>query len=274
MRRRTLRARRARRARRYGGSSPSLLPMPSRRGLRDTLEDATAWRALGFTACVVLASACVSVARNRPLEIEIRPAAPAVGPPVTLSSITDERRFEAAGAVLFGAPSGPVVPRGENPDDESVTSQWITIADPLPEGRPVQDIVREILTRAFTDAGFHVARPGDSQYDAATPIQTAIERFWCWAGGSGVVGSLDFEARLRLQAELPTLRDGREVEAQWRRGTARAASPDAKEVVIGEGVDKLIENLRLVLEESRVAMGQGSATPQSGSGAEFPSSRQ
>ncbi len=88
------------------------------------------------------------------------------------------------------------------------------------------------------------------------------------------MGSLDFEARLRLQAELPTLRDGREVEVQWRRGTARAASPDAKEVVIGEGVDKLVENLRLVLEESRVAMGQGSATPQSGSGAESPYSRQ
>ena len=226
------------------------------------MGDAKVWRAMGLTACVVLATACVSVARNRPLEIVIRPAPPAVGPLVTLSRITDERRFETRSAVMVGeAVSRPRVPRGESPDDESVTSQWITMGDPLPEGRPVQDIVREILTRAFTEAGFHVVQQGDSQYDAATPIQTAIERFWCWPGGSGAVGSLDFEARLRLRAELPTLRDGKEVKARWRRGTARASSPDAKEVVIREGIDKLIENLRVVLEESRVAMGEGSATP-------------
>ncbi|MFH0879382.1 MAG: flagellar biosynthesis protein, partial [Lentisphaerota bacterium] len=112
---------------------------------------------------------------------------PSEGRTVTIVSVNDARVFEEAPRVS----STPSL-KGAEITDKSITSRAIArkrngfgkaMGDILlPEGRTVEQLVREALVKSFRDSGYRVLEAGEVAADGekAIPVEADIEQFWSW----------------------------------------------------------------------------------------------
>ncbi len=136
------------------------------------------------------------------LDVRIKePGNPASGPAIAIVHVTDNRVFEEA-------PRKPSIPslKGKEIDDKTITSRAIArkrngygkaIGDILlPEGRTVENVVREALVKSFREAGYRVSRRGlGIQQNTAVPVEAEIEQFWSWVVPGFWSISMEFEKR-------------------------------------------------------------------------------
>ena len=168
---------------------------------------------------------------------------------VKLTGIKDVRKFEAA-------PSDPSVPSLQNPEeikDPAITSRAIArkrggfgaaLADILlPEGRTVEQVVREATTKAVNEKGYSVVDERSPDYGKALPLQIDIKQFWAWFTPGFVQVSVEFEGILLVRGEALT---GRKEEPV--RGYAilkgLAATDREWQEVMQMGIADLVANLK------------------------------
>jgi hypothetical protein len=178
---------------------------------------------------------------------------PATGRAVRIGPVTDRRIFQ----VDSPDPSAPSLKRNEI-GDASVTSRAYARKREsggelsgdvlLPPGRTIVQLVEEVMTRAFREAGYRVLGPSDDGYAAATPIGVEINRFWAFVPTlkTGVM-VMQFQADLRLTGGLPSLGPGMSVQGA---ASQESAAPRTRvwRALMAAGLDNLINNTRAALQ--------------------------
>ena len=188
-------------------------------------------------------------------ELDIRvdlPANPPEGPTVWVAPPTDDRTFEHRPR----RPSIPSLKKGEI-NDPSITSRAIArkrnsfgkaLGDILlPEGRTVQELVREAVVQGLRTSGYRVTM-GDTPGDSAQKVNTSINKLWAWMNPGFWTIGIEFEAELTLTG-LPGQSYTVLKASHERRGMA--AGSGAWRRVISEGIDELVFKIRKAAAHTR-----------------------
>jgi hypothetical protein len=191
------------------------------------------------------------MALRRPgtLDVRIAYAQPSANDFVKLTEIRDVRRFEADAR----RPSVPSLQDAAEIKDSSLTSRALgrkrdafggAAGDILlPEGRTVQQVVREAMTKAVGELGYLVVDKQSPEFDQALPLQVDIEQFWGWITGLWAP-SFEFEGILLLKSQA--LIGGAEVRV---RGYFEGPAWDAHDVM-QLGIADLIEKVKVTVKRS------------------------
>jgi len=163
----------------------------------------------------LLGSGC---ATNRGiLDVQVnQPLNPDSGPAVMIARVTDCRKFEEA-------PADPSIPslKGNEISDKAITSRAIArkrntfgkaLGDILlPEGRTVENVVRDALVKSFREAGYRVIDNASQSKEKYVTIEADIEQFWAWCNPGFWSISLNFEAKVKIKGAVPPFTDGETV---------------------------------------------------------------
>jgi hypothetical protein len=173
---------------------------------------------------------------------------PATGPAVTISRVTDRRVFEAA-------PRQASVPslKGGEIGDKAITLRAVArkrngygkaMGDILlPEGRTVEDVVREALTKSFQDAGYRVVQDATGTSGTVVPIEADIQQFWAWMTPGFWALSLEFEAKVNIKGNVPPFKSGETVRGYVELHT-QAAGTKAWVSTINKGTEAFVAEVR------------------------------
>ena len=202
---------------------------------------------------ILLGSGC---ATNRGI-VDVRilePQNPASGTAVTILRVTDKRVFEEASRVA----SVPSLKGGEI-GDKAITSRAIArkrngygkaMGDILlPDGRTVENLVREALTKSFRDAGYRVIDGAPGSNDKGVPIEADIEQFWSWVTPGFWAVSMEFEAKVSIKGDIPPFKNGEMVRGYVELHT-QAAGTGAWVNTINKGIEAFVAEVkkRLVMK--------------------------
>ena len=162
----------------------------------------------------VLGSGCATNRGILDVRIDV-PQDPESGKVVKIARVTDRRVFEEA-------PPNPSTPslKGMEIGDPAITVRAIArkrngygkaIGDILlPEGRTVEDLVREALVKSFREAGYRVVAD-DAKADKAASIEADIEQFWAWFTPGFWAVTLEFEAKVNIKGNVKAFKEGKMV---------------------------------------------------------------
>jgi len=139
----------------------------------------------------------------------MRPTYSEGDPPRAFAMITqvrDARRFEER-------PLDPSVPSlwdAEELKNPAITSRAIArkrdgwgmaLGDVLlPEGRTVEQVVREAVTKALREKGYAVVDERSADREQALPLEVTIQQFWSWASPGIPLMSAEFEGILVMRS--------------------------------------------------------------------------
>ena len=173
---------------------------------------------------------------------------------VKLLQVTDQRRYE----VNPRDPSIPSLGDAAQIDDQAITSRalarkrngWgMALSDILlPEGRTVEQVVREAVTKALADKGYAVVEPGDIHYATASPLKVDVQKFWSWMTPGFFTISLEFEGTLSMQSDA-ILDLKQEMVRGYSHGNFLAATDGAWQETMQEGMTDLISNISAKLRK-------------------------
>ncbi len=173
---------------------------------------------------------------------------PASGTAVTILRVTDKRVFEKAPRVA----SVPSL-RGGEIGDQAITSRAIArkrngygkaLGDILlPEGRTVEDLVRESLAKSFRDAGYRVIDAASGSTDKAVPIEADIEQFWSWVTPGFWAVSMELEAKVSIKGDIPPFQNGETVRGYVQLHT-QAAGTRAWVNTINKGIEAFVAEVK------------------------------
>jgi hypothetical protein len=178
---------------------------------------------------------------------------------VKIERVTDQRVFELAPS----SPSIPSLKLGEI-DNPEITSRAIArkrntygkaIGDILlPPGRTVQDVVTEALTRSFREAGYQVVTEDDASAATALPVEADIEQFWSWFTPGFWTISLEFEARVKITADIEPFEQGDEIRG-YVKLKGQVAGTKAWMNVMSKGMEDFTNNLTTRLKGAKSSGG-------------------
>jgi len=180
------------------------------------------------------------------------PPNPSSGKLVRLAKVTDQRKFEAA-------PRSASIPslRGNDAFDKSITIRAIArkrngygkaLGDiVLPEGRTVEDLVREALITSFRESGYRVTESTSAQPDEI-PVEAEIEQFWAWVTPGFWAMGMEFEAIVKIKGNVASFSNGETVRGYVELHT-QAAGTRAWTNVIQKGIDDFISNVKRSLKK-------------------------
>jgi len=167
---------------------------------------------------------------------------------VKLIDVTDQRRYEVN-------PRDPSIPSLGDPaqiNERAITSRalarkrngWgMALSEILlPEGRTVEQVVREAVTKALLDKGYAVVKPEDVQYATASPLKVEIQKFWSWVTPGFFTISLEFESTLSMESEA-LIGMNQEIVRGYTHGNFVAATDGAWQETMQEGVTDLIHKI-------------------------------
>ena len=138
------------------------------------------------------------------------------GPAFIVGGNADDRTVRACAEVAPGDPNGPRShpPSLQNPEeihDPAITARAIArkrggygnaMADILlPEGRTVEQLVREAVATAVQEKGYAVVNEQSPAFARALPLAVDIQQFWSWATPGFWQVSAEFEGILLLKSE-------------------------------------------------------------------------
>ncbi len=220
-------------------------------------------------AAGILVMAMTGCAASRGiLDVRVQvPGNPETGQSVTITRVTDRRQFEER-------PNDPSIPslKDNAINDATITSRAIARKRGsmgkaqgdilLPEGRSVEGLVTEAITRAFREAGYRVVEA--SSDERAIPIEADINQFWSWLSIGFWTLRVDFEARVGIKGDVAPFSDGRVVQVHQDKHV-QAAGTGAWESTINKGMDKFVQEVKKQLSTPD-AKELPSAQPVSSSG--------
>lgn len=167
---------------------------------------------------------------------------------VKLVEVIDLRRFETA-------PRDPSTPSLGDPaqiNDRSITSRALArkrggfgmaFSDILlPEGRTVEQVVRETVTNALLNKGYAVVNLDDPAHAAAPTLKVQIQKFWSWFTPGFFTISLECESVLNMQSDNLLAQNTESVRG-YAHVNALAATDGEWQTVMQRGVDDLIQKV-------------------------------
>lgn len=184
--------------------------------------------AVAVLSVMILGSGC---ATNRGI-LDVRVPEiqnPASGPVVRIVRVTDKRAFEVA-------PRSPSIPslKGHEINDKAITGRAIArkrngygkaIGDILlPEGRTVETLVKDALTKSFREAGCRVVEDSTGVTETVIPIEADIDQFWSWMTPGFWALSLEFEAKVAIKGGVDPFKGGEMVRGYVELHTQAAGS--------------------------------------------------
>jgi hypothetical protein len=119
----------------------------------------------------------------------------------------------------------------------------------LPEGRTVEHVIEEALTKALRESGIRVVSKGEAGYDTARPVQADIMQFWAWFRPGFWAITMEYEARVVLRGNWPIAESDREILSEARL-TGQIASSSEWRRLFSKGVDNLIDNVKRVIQRT------------------------
>lgn len=172
---------------------------------------------------------------------------------VVITKVTDSRVFE----LQPGLPSVPSLKDGQIGNPE-ITSRAIArkrnaygkaLGDVLlPEGRTVEDVVRESLERALREKGYSVIGPRNSAASSAIPLEAEILQYWAWFTPGFWAASLEFEVILLIESPIFE-NTGDEGVRGYVKLSTQAATGGAWLNTINKGTDDLVAQIKDRLAE-------------------------
>jgi hypothetical protein len=177
------------------------------------------------------------------MDIPISPGInPLRGTAVKIVGITDTRNFETA-------PRTQSIPslRKKEINDVNVRSRAIgrqrNTFVLLPEGKTVQAVIREAITRALHDRGYSVVDKGSADYEGAMPLRADIRQLWAYVTPGFWSLKLEFEAVVLIQGD-PFLTSKEEQLRGYAKLSARTGARSNWIKVMQEGMDDFIDKLK------------------------------
>jgi hypothetical protein len=173
---------------------------------------------------------------------------PESGRTVAIMRVTDGRVFEKA-------PSKASIPslKGGEIDNKAITSRAIArkrnaygkaLGDiVLPEGRTVENVVKEALEKSFREAGYRVVDDVKESKEQVVPIEADIEQFWSWFTPGFWAVSLEFEAKVKIKGDVPGFKNGETVRGYVEAHT-QAAGTRAWLSTINKGIDSFVAEVK------------------------------
>jgi hypothetical protein len=209
---------------------------------------------ISFLSVALLAGLGMGCAVTRSvIDIPARPVTnPIGGRVVVITRVTDQRAFQLA-------PSDPSIPSLKDGaiQDKAITSRAVArkrggfgaaMGDVLlPDGRNVETLVRESVTRALRESGYVVLEAGESAPADALPLEVDIRQFWSWFQPGFWAITLHFRAGLTLKG--PVLKAGEQGSVQVelaRKGMA--ATEGAWLETVKMGTDELTAKVKEALK--------------------------
>ena len=173
---------------------------------------------------------------------------------VKLLAVADQRKYE----INPRDPSIPSLGNAAQIEDRAITSRalarkrnsWgMALSDiMLPEGRTVEQVVREAVTKALMDKGYALVEPGDVHYATASPLKVDIQKFWSWMTPGFFAISLEFESALHMEGDaLIDLKQ--EMVRGYSHGNFFAATDAAWQETMQEGMTDLINKISAKLRK-------------------------
>jgi len=171
---------------------------------------------------------------------------------VTIVRVTDRRMFEAS-------PRNPSTPSLEKPEDinnRAITARAIArkrggygnaMADILlPEGRTVELVVREAVTKALREKGYNVLEPASPEAAKALPLEVDIQQFWMWMTPGFFAITLEQRGIVTLNS-VALVGSQAEVVQGYAKVSTIAATDEEWRKTITLGVNDLTENVKTKL---------------------------
>lgn len=167
----------------------------------------------------------------------------------TILEVKDLRRF-------VPAPKDPSVPSLQHTTDinnPAITARAVArkrggygkaFADILlPEGRTVEQVVREAATKALAEKGYAVVNEDSPDFSRALPVNIEILQFWSWATPGFFLVSVEFLGVVLLKGDV--LAGGNEEAVRGYSIVKGMAITDSGwQEVMQNGVQDLIENMK------------------------------
>ncbi|HUJ18568.1 MAG TPA: flagellar biosynthesis protein [Nitrospirota bacterium] len=175
------------------------------------------------------------------------PENPSSGKAVSIVRVVDNRHFEEA-------PRDASIPSLKDRDigNRALTSRAIArkrntygkaLGDVLlPEGRTVEGLVKEALTRSFREAGYRVVDNAGGSGEGA-PIEAEIEQLWGWITPGFWSASLQFEAKVRIKGDVQPFQEGKTVRGYVLLHTQGAGSGQWLNT-FNKGLDSLVQEVK------------------------------
>ncbi len=170
--------------------------------------------------------------------------AEASGKPVVIVAVNDLRQFELK-------PNKPSIPslKDGNITDKAITSRAIArkrngwgmaLGDiVLPEGRTVEQLVREAVTKSLNQSGYRVISREEAAGADVAQIDVDIKQLWAWMTPGFFTISLDFISEVDLKGNLPGVALPKTINGRVSLNSF-AAGTGAWENTINKGVEDLI----------------------------------
>ena len=168
---------------------------------------------------------------------------------VKITQVRDQRRFETA-------PRNPSTPSLQNPEeihDPAITARAIArkrggdgnaMADILlPEGRTVEQLVREAVAKAVQEKGYAVVNEQSPAFARALPLAVDIQQFWSWATPGFWQVSAEFEGILLLKSEA-LLVSPQEAVRGYGIVKGMAITDDVWQHVMQQGIADLVDQVK------------------------------
>ena len=118
----------------------------------------------------------------------------------------------------------------------------------LPEGRTVEKVVREAVTKALADKGYAVVEAEDPHYATALPLKVDVQKFWSWMTPGFFTISLEFESTLTMQGDA-MLDLKQEMVRGYSHANFFAATDDAWQETMQEGLTDLMSKISTKLRK-------------------------
>lgn len=189
---------------------------------------------------------------------------PSQGRAAKIIRVTDRRVFE----VEPGDPAIPSLADGEG-DDPAIPSRTIARLRIrydkdegyilLPQGRSVERVTHEAVTRGLRRGGIRVLDDDDPGHDSATPLEVDIDQFWAWSSPGYWRTDLEFRARVRVTGELEPFTAG-EVFEGYVRLDGQSDSDRAWLETVSRGLEDLANQIAIAAR-LRAGSGPGSSRP-------------
>lgn len=210
---------------------------------------------IGFI--LVMGICCISsgCATNRGiLDIQVPESKnPDNGKQVKITRVTDMRTFEVN-------PSEADIPslKDNQIHNQTITSRAIArkrngygkaIGDILlPEGRSVEDLVRDALRTSLRKKGYSVLTENSAtnEYNEALPIEVDIKQFWSWFRPGFWAAKLEFEAILDISGTA-LFDEGRQTIQGNVQLCTQAATTRAWKNTIMKGLENLMQNIQAAI---------------------------
>lgn len=170
---------------------------------------------------------------------------------VKITKVTDSRKFELR-------PNSPAIPslKDGQINNDAITSRAIArkrngfgkaMGDILlPEGRRVEDIVKEAVQEALKKKGYSIAERNTPEYAEAVPVEVDIRQFWSW-GTPGWAFKLEFEAIVTIRGKVVFSTSEEETVRGYVLLRTQAATSRAWMNTIQKGLEILIDNIKAKL---------------------------